>query len=412
MEFTKDDILIGSERVRPPDFTLTAGPTMASPRVLAALGSPIIFDYDPVFLERFKETERLLAELYRTENDVVLMQGEAVLGLEAAARGLVAPGTRCLNLVSGVYAAWFGDWLREYGADVCEVRVPYDEALDPALVERALVAHAPIELVSIVHSETPSGIENPLAEIGPLAHEHGALVLADVVSSLAGTTLLIDDWKVDLAVAGPQKCLAGPPGMSLIAVSPRAWATMEANPAAPRGSFLSLLDWKHRWIDGGRVAFPYTPSVSDVNGVRAALQEVLEDGMEASVAAHTRAANACRAGVRALGLELWPRSDDYAANCVTAVRMPREATVADLLELVRERYGVMLSGGYGELKEKLIRLGHMGLASRSLYPLVAVAALGRGLADLGVSVDVGGGAEAVMAVLAQSTPHTPAPGAP
>ncbi|HXR28258.1 MAG TPA: aminotransferase class V-fold PLP-dependent enzyme, partial [Solirubrobacteraceae bacterium] len=171
---------------------------MASPRVLAALGSPVIFDYDPVFLERFRETERLLAELYRTTNDIVLMQGEAVLGLEAAARALVAPGTRCLNLVSGVYAAWFGDWLREYGAEVSEVRVPYDEALDPAAVERALAEDGPFALVSIVHSETPSGIENPLAAIGPLAHAHGALMLADVVSSLGGSTLELDAWHIDL----------------------------------------------------------------------------------------------------------------------------------------------------------------------------------------------------------------------
>jgi pyridoxamine--pyruvate transaminase len=389
--------------MRAPDFTLTAGPTMASPRVLAALGSPIIFDYDPVFLERFRDTERLTAEVYRTTNDVVLMQGEAVVGLEAAARGLVSPGMRCLNLVSGVYASWFGDWLREYGAEVSEVRVPYDEAIDAAEVERALAEHGPIELVSIVHSETPSGVENPLAAIGPLTHAHGALVLADVVSSLAGTELLIDAWHVDLAVAGPQKCLAGPPGMSLVTVSPRAWEVMEANPSAPRGSFLSLLDWKHKWIDGGRVAFPYTPSVSDVHGVHAALLDVVEDGgVEASVARHARAARATRAGVRGLGLELWPRSDSYAANCVTAVRASTGVGVSELLAHVRERYGVMLSGGYGELKDQLVRLGHMGPASRSLYPLVAVAALGRGLADLGVAVDLGAGAQAVMEVLAEA----------
>jgi pyridoxamine--pyruvate transaminase len=390
--------------VRPPDFTLTAGPTMASARVLSALGSPIIFDYDPVFLERFRATEALLAELYRTRNDVVLMQGEAVLGLEAAARALVKPQTRCLNLVSGVYASWFGDWLREYGADVSEVRVPYDEAIDPAAVKQALDDDGAFELVALVHSETPSGVENPLAEIGPLAHEHGALMLADVVSSLGGTRLLIDDWHVDLAVAGPQKCLAGPPGMSLISVSTRAWEVMESNPAAPRASFLSLLDWKHRWIDGGRVAFPYTPSVSDVNGVHAALQDVIEGDLDAVIATHARAARACRAGVRALGLELWPRRESYAANCVTAVRMPSGVSVSELIAHVRERYGVMLSGGYGELKEKLIRLGHMGPASRSLYPLVGVSALGQGLGDLGVSLDVGAGAQAVMDVLAEAAP--------
>jgi pyridoxamine--pyruvate transaminase len=254
-----------------------------------------------------------------------------------------------------------------------------------------------------VHSETPSGIENPLAEIGPLAHEHGALMLADVVSALGGTEVDLDAWHVDLAVAGPQKCLAGPPGMSLVAVSDRAWETIEGNPAAPRGSFLSLLDWKHKWIDAGREAFAYTPSVADVNGVHAALCELLDTGLEASIAQHALAARATRAGVRGLGLELWPRREEYAANCVTAVRTPDGVGVAEILAHVRERYGVMLSGGYGELKEKVIRLGHMGPASRSLYPLVAVSALGRGLADLGVGVDLGAGAQAVLDTLAQGT---------
>lgn len=389
--------------MRPPEFTLTAGPTMASPRVQAALGSQILFDYDPVFLDRFRQTEMLLARVFQTSNDVVLMQGEAVLGLEAAARGLVRAGMRCLNLVSGVYASWFGDWLREYGAEVHEVRVPYDEALDPVAVAHALDERGDIELVCLVHSETPSGVENPLAEIGPLAHAHGALLLADVVSSLGGSELLVDDWHVDIAVAGPQKCLAGPPGMSLISVSQRAWTAIEANPAAPRGSFLSLLDWKDRWIEGGRIAFPYTPSVADVGGVQAALQEVLDEGLETTIAFHRRAARACRAGVTALGLELWPRSESYAANCVTAVRVPAGVAVPEILSHVRERYGVMLSGGYGELKERLIRLGHMGPASRSLYPLVAVSALGRGLLDLGVSVDIGAAAQAVLETLAEPT---------
>lgn len=176
-------------------------------------------------------------------------------------------------------------------------------------------------------------------------------------------------------------------------------------PDRPPGSFLSLLDWKHRWIDGGRVAFPYTPSVADVNGVNAALREVLDEGLEQTIAAHARAARACRAGVTAMGLELWPRSESYAANCVTAVRVPSSVAVAGVLAHVREHYGVMLSGGYGELKENLIRLGHMGPASRSLYPLVAVSALGRGLVDLGVQVDVGAGAQAVMEVLADTVPR-------
>lgn len=387
-----------------PDFTLTAGPTMASDRVRAALGGPIVFDYDPVFLERFRDLERRVAALLGTRHDVVLMQGEAVLGLEAVARGLTAPGTKWLNLVSGVYAMWFGDWLRAFGAEVVEHAVPFDEAIDPADVRRLLAEHGDIERVALVHSETPSGIENPLEEVAAAAREHGALVVADVVSSFGGTPVRVDEWGVDACVAGPQKCLAGPPGMSLVAVSPRAWRAIEGNSAAPRGSFLSLLDWKERWIDGGREAFVYTPSVSDVNGVHAAVCEIEETGgIDASIARHARAARATRAGVRALGLTLWPKDESWAANCVTAIRCPDGVATDQVLAHVRERYGVMLSKGYGPLAPKLFRLGHMGPAARSLNPLVAVTALGRGLADLGVPVSIGAAAEAVLDVLAADT---------
>ena len=131
--------------------------------------------------------------------------------------------------------------------------------------------------MAFVHSETPSGTLNPAREIGRVAKEHGCVVIADVVSSLGGEELAADEWGLDVCVAGPQKCLAGPPGMSLVRVSGEAWERIRANPAAPRGSFLSLLDWKERWIEGGRTAFPYTPSVSDVHGVDAACDELLAD---------------------------------------------------------------------------------------------------------------------------------------
>lgn len=389
--------------MREPDFTLSAGPTMSSRRVQQAQGEPMIFDYDPAFLERFRETERLVAELFRTEKDIVLMQGEAVLGIEAAARGLVRPSMKCLNLVSGVYAHWFGEWLRSYGAEVIELRVPYDEALHAEAVRAELERHGNIELVCLVYSETPSGVENPLSEIGPIVKQAGALLFADVVSAIGGTQLLTDQWGVDLAVAGSQKCLAGPPGMSLCVISEDAWRAIEANPNAPRHSFLSLLDWRQTWIEGGRVRYPYTPSVSDVNGVCAAVSECLDQGLDQVIAQHEGAAKACRAGVEAMGLSLWPKDHSYAANCVTAIRCPEGASVAGTLAHIRARYGVMLSGGYGELADKLIRLGHMGPSARSLYPVVSIAALGRGLLDLGVQVDVASGVAAALDVISESS---------
>ncbi len=388
--------------IRLPDFTLTAGPTPASPRTLAALGQPLIFDYDPIFLERFRELERKAARLFGTSSDVVLLQGEAVAGLEAVARSLTRPGTRALNLVSGVYAKWFGEWLRAFGAEVTEIEVPYDQALDPAAVERALSSADRVDLVSMVHCETPAGILNPVGEIAPLARAAGALVMADMVSSLGGHPARPDEWGIDIAVAAPRKCLAGPPGMTMLTVSDAAWDAMRANPQAPRHSFLSLLDWKERWIDGGREHFPYTPSVCDVGGVLAACDEVLEEGIDAVIARHERAARATRAGVMGLGLSLWPSTESIAANCVTAVRLPSGIDGARLLALVRERYGVMLSAGYGELADKLVRLGHMGPNASAMHPVVAVAALGRGLADLGHPVSIGAGVEAALAVAGEA----------
>jgi pyridoxamine--pyruvate transaminase len=388
--------------MRDPSFTLTAGPTAATPRTLQALGQPIIFDYDPVFLEKFRDLERKVGELMRSSDDIVLMQGEAVLGLEAAARALTRPGMKALNLVSGVYAAWFGDWLREYGAEVVEVRVPYDEAVDAADVRRALEANPDVELVAVVQSETPSGIHNPVGEIAPTVKHAGALLLVDAVSALGCEEVLVDEWGIDVCVVGPQKCLAGPPGMSLMSISSAAWEAMERNQNAPRGSFLSLLDWKHRWVDTDKTKFLYTPSVVDVNGVDAVVDQVLEEGLDACIARHQTAARAVRAGVQAMGLELWPRSEDYATTCVTAIRCPEGAQVKPTLAHIRERYGVMLSGGYGELTERLFRLGHMGPGARSLYPVVAVSALGRGLLDLGVDVDVAAGVDATLRVLSES----------
>ena len=386
--------------MRDPDFTLSAGPVTATPRVLAALGSPIVYHYDPAFIERFRATERKLADVFLTTNDVLLMQGEAVLGLEAAARGLVQPGTKVLNLVQGVFGKGMGYWLKDFGAELHELEVPYNDAVDPADVERYLDEHPGIELVTVVHSETPSGTVCDVSSIGPIARSRGALTLIDCVSSLGGIEFRTDDWELDVCVAGAQKCLGGPPGMSLITVSDAAWDRIRANPAAPRASFLSMLDWKEQWIDGDR--FPFTPSVTELYGVEASVDELLDEGLEASIARHERSAAACRAGVRAMGLELWPRSDEVAAACVTAIAVPEGLTDVQVRAHCRERYGVMISGGQGA--GNLVRIGHMATSARGLHPVVGLAALGRTLADLGAHVEIGAGVEAALAEVSETNP--------
>ena len=380
------------------DFTLSAGPNDVSAEVRAALGSPILYHYDPAFLERFRATEAKIARLYgTTSHEIILMQGEAVLGLEAAARAVVRPGMSCLNLVSGVFGKGFGYWLEAIGADLHEIAVAYNEAIDPGAVEAFLDAHPEIEMVSVVHSETPSGTLNPVAALGPIARAHGAVTIVDVVSSFGGIELRPEEWQLDLLVAGPQKCLGGPPGMSLIAVSPQAWALIDRNPAAPRGSFLSMLDWREQWHGIGK--FPFTPSVSDLNGVEAAADRLLLEGLDASIARHARVARACRAGVRAMELRLWPAREEIAADCVTSITVPDSLTDVGVRDHVRARYGVQFSAGQGA--GNIIRIGHMGDTARPMFPIVGLAALGRGLLDLGARVDVGAGLEAALASLSQ-----------
>ncbi len=382
-----------------PDFTLSAGPTMAYPRVLAAQGAQITYHYDPAFLELFHRTERKVAELLLTKNDVLLMQGEAILGLEASARGLVRPGTPVLNLVSGVFGKGMGYWLKDFGAELHELEVPYNDAVDPADVERYLKEHPEIELLTVVHSETPSGTLNDVSAIGPIARAHDVMTLVDCVSSVGGIEFRTDDWHVDVAVAGAQKCLGGPPGISLMSVSEAAWERIRTNPAAPRASFLSMLDWKEQWIDGDK--FPFTPSIVDMHGIEASCDVVLDEGLGASIARHAVAARACRAGVKAMGLELWPRSEEIAAACVTAIVVPEGLTDVQVREHCRARYGVMISAGQGA--GNLVRIGHMGPTASSLYPSVGLAAVGRTLSDLGASVRIGDGVEATLELLAEGT---------
>jgi pyridoxamine---pyruvate transaminase len=384
--------------VNDPVFTLSAGPTMAPPEVLAAQAAPITYHYDPTFLDAFRRTERKVGELFRTTQDVLLMQGEAVLGLEAAARSLVRPGMPVLNLVSGVFGKGMGYWLADFGAELHELEVPYNDAVDPGDVDRFLTEHPGIGLVTVVHSETPSGTLNPVEEIGPIAKRHGALTLVDCVSSLGGIPIWPDDWQIDVCVAGPQKCLAGPPGMSLMTVSADAWNAIRANPAAPRASFLSMLDWKEQWLENGK--FPFTPSVVDLHGVEAACDVILDEGLEASFERHERAAAACRAGARAMEIDLWPVSERICAPCVTALAIPEGLTDTQVRDHCRARYGVMVSGGQGA--GNLVRIGHMGPTAQSLYPVVGLAAVGRTLLDLGASVKLGDGLETALQALSQT----------
>lgn len=380
-----------------PVMNLSGGPVEMTSRTLRDMARPMMYHYDPAFIEFFDHTCQLLQQVYRTRYDVVIMQSEAVLGLEAAAASLISPGDKVLNLVSGVYGKGYQDFIEKYGGVTIEVAVPYNEAVDPGEVRRALRDNPGIKFLSVVHCETPSGTVNPVKEIGAVAREFGVITIVDTVSGLAGQVLSPEEWGIDVAIAGPQKCLGGPPGLSLMAISPAAWQAMENRPSPVRGTFLSILDWKTTWLEQRR--FPYTPSVSDVYGLESALTQALEEGIEQYAARHAAIARACRAGVKALGLELWPAREEIAAPAVTAIKLPAGLADALLRQHIRQRYGIMISGGYGELLGQLFRLGHMGQAAHPTYLAAQLAILERSLADLGYPVQWGAGVGAAMAAL-------------
>jgi len=383
-----------------PLFTLTTGPVDAYPQVLRGLSRPVLYDYDPAFLSFYERVVEKVRSAFRTQHMPVILQGEPVLALEAGAASLIARDDVVLNLVSGVYGAGFGFWAKRYCKELVEIRVPYNEVIDPAQVAAMLKSRPDIRVVCVCHHDTPSGTINPVAQIGRIVAAHGAYLLVDAVSSFAGMDVGPDTCQADLFVTGPNKCMGCPPGLSLVGVTPRAWEKMKNNADAPRDSMLSILDWEHAWRR--EQPFPFTPSVSEINGLDAALDLYLAEGPEQVWARHALTAEACRAGVLAMGLRLWPTDIRTASPTATAVRIPGAIEDAALRAAARARYGVVFSSGRGETLGKLVRIGHMGPTARPLYAVVAVTALGGAVRALGHPVDVAAGVAAALAVIDES----------
>jgi pyridoxamine--pyruvate transaminase len=382
--------------VSEPVLTLSTGPVPAYPRVLRALSRPVHYDFDMYFQHFYEEVTHKTARALRWPQPALVLQAEPAVGLEAAAASLISRNDVVLNLVSGVYGKGFGYWAARYAKEVVEVEVPYNEALDPQAVADALRKRPEVAVVSLVHHDTPSGTINPAREIGRIVREHGALLLVDTVSSWGGMDIHPEDCSADIFMTGPNKCLGGPPGLTIAAVSERAWRHMEKNAEAPRASVLSLLDWKDAWHREQK--FPFTPSVAEVNALDAAIDQYFDEGPENVWRRHALASAMCRAGVKALGLTLWPARESIAAPTTTAVRVPPGVSDKAILAALRGLFGVVFSLGRAETLGKLLRIGHMGLVAEPVYVIAGVAALGGALRSLGQQVDVGAGVEAAMAV--------------
>lgn len=323
--------------------------------------------------ERTGELADRLARLLGTSNDLVFVQAEAVVALEAVAASLGRPGMKAINIVTSPYGAWFGRWLRRAGASVVEIRAEPARPVTVGAVAATLDAHPDAAILALVHAESASGIRNPLEDILALPKARGLISVVDAVASFGGHPVPIDALGADVVVVGPQKALAGPAGLSAVTVSERAWAAIDREDA-PTTSTLSLTDLRRLWLHAGRGALPGTPSPLELWALAAALYRVEAEGLDALIDHHTNAARAARDGLTAIGLLPWA-DESEASNLVTAFAVPQGIDEVALLATLRS-VDPEISAGVGPGAERLIRLNHTGRratpeAVRSMLDAVA-----------------------------------------
>jgi serine---pyruvate transaminase len=332
-------------------YLFTPGPTPVPPQVLAAMGAPVVHHRSPDFRPVYERCLARLREVCRTESDVLLFTASGTGAFESAAANLVTPRDPHLVVSAGSFGERWVAMTTAYGADVDHLRYAWGETPEPDDV-RARLGAREAKAVWIVQSETSTGVVADVQAIAEAAKEAGALVVVDAVSSLGAVPCETDAWGLDVVVSGSQKALMTPPGLGLAAVSNAARA---ATGSSPRFYF----DWERTRKAQQKLDAPFTPAVSLVVALDVALGLLLDEGLEAVFDRHVRLGRAARAGAKAMGLELFSPDEDRSA-VVTAVRVPDGIDSGEVLASVRERFGMTLANGQGDLKGKIVRIGHIG----------------------------------------------------
>jgi aspartate aminotransferase-like enzyme len=363
----------------PKRYLFTPGPTPVPPEVLAAVGAPVIHHRSPDFLPVYERVLARLREVCRTESDVLLFGASGTGAFESAVANLVTPGEAHLVVSAGNFGERWVSMVTAYGADVDVLRYAWGETPDADDL-RARLREREAKAVWLVQSETSTGVVADVRALAAAATEAGALVVVDAVSSLGAVPCETDAWGLDVVVAGSQKALMCPPGLGLAAVSEAAFA---ATGSSPRFYF----DWERTRKAQQTLDAPFTPPVSLVAGLDVALGLLLDEGLEASFDRHVRLGRAARAGVKALGLELFSPDDDRSA-VVTAVRAPAGVDSGDVVRGLRDRFGITIANGQGDLKGKIFRLGHIGWFD--VFDITTqIAAVELVLAELGAGAERG-----------------------
>jgi serine---pyruvate transaminase len=367
-------------------YLFTPGPTPVPPEVLAAVGAPVVHHRSPDFLVVYERVLGRLHEVCRTENDVLLFGASGTGAFESAVANLVSPGEPHLVVSAGSFGDRWVAMTTAFGADVDVLRYAWGETPDADDL-RARLREREAKAVWIVQSETSTGVVADVRSLAAAAKEAGALVVVDAVSSLGAVPCETDAWGLDVVVSGSQKALMSPPGLGLAAVSEPAFAAVGSSPRF-------YFDWERTRKAQRTLDAPFTLPVSLVAGLDVALGLLLEEGLEASFDRHVRLGRATRAGVKALGLELFSPDEDR-SSVVTAIRAPAGVDATDVVKGLRDRFGITIANGQGELKGKIFRLGHIGWFD--VFDITTqIAAVELVLAELGVDVERGVAVTAVV----------------
>ena len=328
----------------------------------------------PAFRELLGQVTEGLKRVFQTQNDVLVLTCSGTGGMEAAVVNVLSPGDPVLAISIGSFGDRFAHIATTYGAEVSHLRFPAGQAADPDRVRLALEQQPAVKAVLVTHNETSTGVTNDLESLSRVVkQEFGKLLLVDGISSVSSLPCPVDHWQLDVVVSGSQKGWMAPPGLAFISMSPLAWEAF-AQARMPR----VYLDLERAKKSFERGQTPWTPAVSVVYGLNAGLQLLLREGLENVYQRHAALGERTRRGVQALGLELLAE-ERFASNTVTAIKVPPGVKEANLRQLLREEYGVVLAGGQDDLAGKIVRIGHLGFVEEKDIDS-ALDALGKALA--------------------------------
>jgi len=379
-----------------PRILLGPGPSMADPRVLRALATPLLGQFDPEFTAVMNEVMALSRLAFQTENARTFpVSGTGRAGLEAALVSLVEPGNRVVVAECGRFGLLFQEIAERCGAEVVPVRAEWGRVVEPDAVARAL-AGGRTRLVAVVHGETSTGVLQPLPELARLARVHEALLVVDAVVTLGGVEVATDAWGLDVVVAGTQKCLSCPSGLAPLTYNTRAESVLARRGGKVRSNYLDLGQLADYWSPGR--FNHHTAPTAMVYGLREALRAVKVEGAAARFARHRLHGDALRAGIAALGLDLFGSEPPaHRLPMLTPIVVPSGVDELRVRQRLLQDFAIEIGAAFGPLQGKIWRIGTMGYSARRPNVLLALAAFEVVLRQEGWRAAPGAGVEAALA---------------